>query len=679
MTAEREIFWNVGLSGNLVYPLMGVALGLLFWSFYRRSLLWRSGQPDPRSRDLAERLRSSAAKLVSEMLGQKKILEKPLAGTLHLILFWAFVSFLALTTADFFHHYFYPFLKGGIYLWFSLIVDIMGLLAMPALAGLAIIRYVQKPRRLDNRPDDAAALILLFLLIFSGFLVEGSRLAATEMVVSPPQYAKWSPGGWMVAQLFIGWGPSVNRTLHRVWWFLHLLLVSGAFIYAAFTFSKLTHILLAPVNIFFRRLGPRGDLVPIDFEAATEFGATRISNFTWKQLMDLDACTRCGRCQDECPAHDSGKILSPKNVIQELRLEMERGWDLFARRAKRIPAADEAAPENLVGEVVATEALWDCTTCGACVEACPVYVEHVDKMIDMRRGQILNDNAPTGPIQETLRNMEIRGHPWRGAEYLRDAWTDGMDVNIFSETKGSAWLYWVGCTGALIDRNMLVTKAFAGLLQAAGVEFGILGSEEGCCGDPARRMGHELQFQLMAQQNIELLKSYGVERIVTHCPHCYNTLRHEYRRFGGQFEVWHHSELLKHLIDEKKLLPAENLRIKATYHDPCYLGRYNRVMDAPRRCLDAIPGLERVEMARHREHGFCCGGGGGHAWMEERSGQRINQMRMQQAMQTQADILSLSCPFCLQMMEEAKTSLEAPMEVLDISEIIARCRMPPNS
>ena len=678
MIAGREIFWNIGAWGNLVYPLMAVSLGLLAWAIYRRALLWRTGRSDYRACEWGSRVVPFARKFFLEVLAQQKILQQPLAGTLHLILFWAFVSFFALTSADFIHHYFYPFLKGSVYLWFSLIVDIMGLMALPALLGFATIRYVQRPSRLDSRASDAATLMLLFLLIFTGFLVEGTRIAATEMI-NAPQYARWSPGGWIFGKLFIGLDVDAKRTYHLVWWVLHLLLVCGTFMYVAFTFSKLTHVLTAPINIFFRRLGPRGALQPIDFEATARFGATGIHDFTWKQLIDLDACTRCGRCQDNCPAHESGKVLSPKKIIQDLKTEMGKGWSLFPDKDSAKPSRDEAEKYLLTDVIISNEALWDCTTCGACMETCPVYIEHVDKIVDMRRGQVLNDAAPPDAVQETLRNMEIRGHPWRGSDYLKDEWSKETEIKIFTRDESPRWLYWVGCTGALVDRNIRVTRTFAGLLQRAGIDFGILGNEEGCCGEPARRMGHELQFQLMAQQNIERMKAYGIKRIVTHCPHCYNTLKHEYPHFGGHFEVLHHSELLKRLVDEKKLVPEKSMPQKTTYHDPCYLGRYNRIMDTPRQCLDSIPGLKLVEMERHRENSFCCGAGGGHAWLDESAGQRINQIRMREAMQTQADIIGLSCPFCLQMIEEGVNDLGGSTEALDLSEVIARSLVPPVS
>jgi len=673
--AGREIFWNIGFWGNLIYVFLSAALALLIWMCYRRYRLWRTGRPDSRSAEIIARIPSFVQKLVTDILGQQKILEEPLQGILHLILFWSFVSFFALSIADFVHHYFFPFLSGWIYLWFSVVVDIFGILALFALLGFAAIRYIQRPRRLDNQAGDTIDLILLFLLILTGFLVEGSRLAVTEMV-DTPDYAPWSFGGWILGKFFIGLGSAANRILHQVWWILHLILVLTAVVYVSLSFSKLIHILTAPINIFFRSLRPRGELLPIDFEVATEFGVGRINDFTWKQLLDLDACTRCGRCQDSCPAHLSGKVLSPKNIIQDLKTELEQGWRLASPLTGRQAKAGDAPAHSLINDVISQEALWDCTTCVACVEVCPVYVEHVDKMIDMRRGQVLADKDLPGAVRETLRNMEIRGNPWRGADYLKDEWTGDLDVNVLSGGTGSEWLYWVGCTGALIDRNILVTRSLSGLLKDAGTDFGILGNEEGCCGDPARRMGHELQFQMMAKQNIEIMNGYGVKKIVTHCPHCYNTLKHEYPQFGGRFDVWHHSELLNHLIRDGKLTLTETVDKVVTYHDPCYLGRYNQILDAPRNCLQAISGLERVEMEQHGYRSFCCGGGGGHAWMEENTGRRINRIRMDQALQTKAEIIGVACPFCLQMVEEAVGSLDTPVKAMDLCEIIALSKAP---
>ncbi|MBW1941724.1 MAG: 4Fe-4S dicluster domain-containing protein [Deltaproteobacteria bacterium] len=670
MEAGREIFWNIGVWGNLVYVLSAVALALLIWAFYRRVKLWRSGKPDNRAVNPGRRITPFIQKVLGEILAQKKILRERFPGIMHLILFWAFLSFFAITTADFIHHYFFSFLKGSVYLWFSLIVDLFGLLALFAILGMAYVRYVQKPERLDNRPGDAIALILLFLMILTGFLTEGSRLAATEMIHTP-QYAPWSIGGWFFGKIFFGWGPSVHQSLHKIWWFLHLAVVIGAGIYVALSFSKLVHIVVAPLNIFFRSLRPRGELLPIDFETAEEFGVGGIKGFTWKHLMDLDACTRCGRCQDNCPAHLSGKVLSPKNIIQDLKGEMEKGWALFPGETENGSQEGEGPESLLVGETISKEALWDCTTCSACMEACPVYVEHVDKMVDMRRGEVLNERGIPQDAQETLRNMEIRGNPWRGAEYLRDEWTKGLTIKTLSEDGDADWLLWVGCTGALVDRNIQVTRTFAEQLMAAEVDFGILGIEEVCCGDPARRMGHELQFQMMAQQNIEVMKGYGVKKIVTPCPHCYNTLKNEYPQFGGEFEVWHHSELLLHLIGEGRLNPQKPLNKRITYHDPCYLGRYNGLLEVPRKLLESIPGLQLVEMEKCRESSFCCGGGGGHAWMEEPVGRRINQMRLEQGIDINAAVIGLACPFCMQMMEDAITSFECPMEALDVSELIA--------
>ncbi len=670
VSAGREIYWNIESWGNLVYPLTAIVLILFVWVFYRRCMLWRMGKPDLRLKDSGWRTQTRIRALLVDVLGHKRLLRKPVPGAMHLILFYAVVIFFAITTADFIHHYFFPFMKGKVYLWFSLVVDLFGLLALGAIIGFAFLRYVLKSSRFDNRPGDAVDLSLLFILILSGFWVEAHRLAATEMI-GTPSYASWSVGGWILGKFFFSWGPEANMILHRLWWFLHLLIVIGAGVYIVLSFSKLMHILVAPINIFFKRLRPAGELLPIDFETENSFGATRIKDFTWKQLLDLDACTRCGRCQENCPANLSGKTLSPKNVIQDLKRDMEKNWAIFPKTNSQRTEKEDAIAPLLIGDVVSPESLWDCTTCGACVAECPVCVEHIDKMVDMRRGQVLNESEIPQIVQETLRNMELRGNPWRGAEHLREDWARELDVKLLSEGVRADWLYWVGCTGALVDRNILVTQTLAKILAEAKVDFGILGDGETCCGDPARRMGHELQFQMMAQQNIEMMKACGVRRIVTHCPHCYNTLKNEYPQLGGEFEVWHHSELLIQLIRQKRLsLNVDENRL-VTYHDPCYLSRHNNIVDTPRRVLQSVPGLELVEMERCRDRSFCCGGGGGHAWMEEPVGRRINQMRAEQAIKTGADMICVSCPFCLQMMEDGINQLEASSTVMDLSELIS--------
>jgi Fe-S oxidoreductase len=501
--------------------------------------------------------------------------------------------------------------------------------------------------------------------------VKGTRIAISE-VGSPGDWMLWAPISFPFSEWLLTFEDGVKNELflwHRA--LIHALPAFFFLSYFLLSRSRLQHIWLSALNVFCRPLKPKGALPLIQFEATQTFGANRIEDFTQKQLMDLDACTRCGRCQDNCPAHLSGKILSPKSVIQNLKAHMmEYRVPLFAGW-KAIPRPPDPSPCPVLGPVVSREELWDCTTCGACEEQCPVFVEQIDKNMELRRNQVLTGQKLLETVQGALRNMEIRGHPWRGTEFTREGWTKGLGIKVLSPGNPADWLYWVGCTGALVERNIQVTIAMTRVLKAAEVDFGILGAVEGCCGDPARRMGHELQFQLMAQQNIEVLKAHGVKKIVTHCPHCLQSLKNEYPALGGNFEVFHHTELIRQLLRDPQISFSKRVDQVVAYHDPCYLGRYNGIYDPPREVLRRIPHLKAGEMERRRERSFCCGGGGGHAWMEEPVGRRINQMRLEQAAQVQAQVVGLACPFCLQMMEDAIRGMESPLRAKDVVELVA--------
>ena len=533
-------------------------------------------------------------------------------------------------------------------------------------------RYVQRPDRLDNRREDLIALLLLLVVAVSGFVVEGLRIAATELKTSP-EWAAWSPGGYLVALGLRGLGQSALLSWHQVIWWLHSILVLGAIIYVSLTWNRLWHIIVSPINVFFRNLEARGALVPIDMEATETFGVDRIQNFTWKHLLDLDACTRCGRCQDSCPAYLSGKPLSPKKVIQ----------DLMGHLVERAPAlrqreTEEETPEDngrMIGGVVVEDEIWNCTTCHACQEVCPVYVEPMVKLIEMRRNLVMEQATIPETGEGALKCLETRGHPWRGTTLSRTDWTEGLEVKALADDSDVDILFWVGCTEALEERSTRVAQAIVGILKTAGVNFGILGAEEVCCGDPARRLGNEYLFQMQAQQNIELLNNYGIKKIVTGCPHCYNTLKHEYPQFGGGFEVLHHTEMINSLIEEGRLPGIKGTTGLVTYHDSCYLGRYNNIYDAPRQVLRSLVGVKLVEMARNLEHGFCCGAGGGHLWLEEqKTGERINEMRTEQALTTKAGIIATACPYCLQMFEDGIQTKEAAESVraMDIAELVMK-------
>jgi Fe-S oxidoreductase len=515
-------------------------------------------------------------------------------------------------------------------------------------------------------------------------VVEGFRIAAFEL----PNHEVWSffsPGGFVLAEAFSGLSHGSLVIWHRAMWWLHSFLTFGFLVYIALYFNRLWHIVLSPLNVFYRNLNPRGAMNPIDVEKAESFGVSKIQDYSWKQLLDLDACTRCGRCQDNCPAKLSGKPLNPKKVLQDLKGDwLEKAPDLLkAQKATKLAAgvAVDAVPpvqpipdaKPMIGGVIETDAIWNCTTCFACQEVCPVWAEPMFKVGEMRRNLVMEQCVIPETAEGALRSIEDRGHPWRGTMLTRTSWMEGLDIKSMNDDNKVDVLYWVGCTEALEDRSLKVAQAIARLFQKAGVKFGVLGEEESCCGDPARRLGNEYLYQMQAQRNIEILNNYKVKKIVTGCAHCFNSIKNEYPQFGGNFEVVHHSEYILQLIKEGRLKLDKNSAGVFTYHDPCYLARYNNVYESPRAILGSVPGMKLNEMGRNRERSFCCGAGGGHMWLEEQKvGERINVQRTEQAMTVQAQTVATACPYCLQMFEDGiKTkAAEETLKVKDIAEIV---------
>jgi Fe-S oxidoreductase len=425
--------------------------------------------------------------------------------------------------------------------------------------------------------------------------------------------------------------------------------------------------------VLFKALGPKMLLEPIPLEEQETFGVSKIQDFTWKQLLDLYACTWCGRCHANCPAQLSGKSLSPREVILNLKEHLlEAGPGLLAGKAE---VSSESRAKTMIGDVVTEEEIWACTTCGACQELCPVNIEHIRKIIDLRRNLVLAQSKMPESAQLMLRNMQSRGHPWAGIQSLRlrGDWTSGLELNILAEGGNAQTLFWVGCTGALVERNVEATLSMTRVLKAAGVDFGVLGDAETCCGDPARRAGYEFQFQIMAEENIEIFKSHNIKEIITSCPHCYNTIKHEYPRYDGDFKVVHYTQLIADLIRQGKLKLSNDLNSILTYHDPCYLGRYNGVYLEPRRILQAIPKTKLAEMERSRNTTFCCGGGGGLMWIEEQPGTtKINQMRIEDVLKTGAETVVTACPYCLQMFEESieHKDIKDSLKARDLIELV---------
>jgi len=682
MGPTREIFWNIPY-GEILYLIGAIVISIFIYAIYRRYKFWRLGRPANRFNHLGKRLWAFIVTTIVDGLLHRKFFgvassldyrwlslkdfvpREFYPGIAHYLIFGGCGILLLGAFLDFISHYFFHFMHGGFYLGYSVVVDAFGILVLIGVILVIIRRYVQKPDRLDNTTEDLVALILICLVVVTGFIVEGFRIAATELKTTPA-WALWSPGGFILAQAFSGLSQGALLTWHRIMWWSHMVIGFGAIAYVSLYWNKLWHIIVSPLNVFLRSLESKGALIPIDLETAETFGVGKIEDFTWKQLMDVDACTRCGRCQDVCPAYISGKPLSPKKMTQDIKAH----WLEKANSEKGNPRGSSRA---LIGDVVTEDELWACTTCRACQEVCPVYVEHIDKAIDLRRNLVLEQAVIPETAQGALRSIEDRGHPWRGTTLVRTDWAQGLDIKILAEDSDIDILYWVGCTEALEDRSMKIAQAMGKLLKLAGVKFGILGTEESCCGEPARRLGNEYLFQMQAQKNIELLKSYNVNKIVTACPHCYNTIKNEYPQFGGEFEVIHHTEFIASLLEEGKLRIIKGNSGVITYHDSCYLGRYNDIYKPPRQILNNMPDVTVVEMERNRERSFCCGGGGGRMWLEEKVGKRISEMRIEQVIEAKAQIIATACPFCLQMFDDAikAKAVEESLKVMDIAELVA--------
>jgi Fe-S oxidoreductase/nitrate reductase gamma subunit len=659
MAPTREIYWNISAVW-VMYALLVPTLLISGYGFYLRYRLWRLGKPEQRFDHTVQRLKQ----LLVYAFGQRRVLKNAFAGLFHTLIFFGFAILFIGTLVVVIHEDFgFHIMQGNFYLLFqSLALDLFGLLSILGALIALYHRYLLRPQRLHNKWQDANILVLLLAILLTGFLIEGLRIVATA-----DPWANWSPVGLATGKLVSALLSSeALRSLHLFLWWFHLLLVFG-FI-AWIPYSKLLHIFTSPANIYFRSLEAKGGMLkPINTETAESFGVKSIDQMTWKDLLDLDACTECGRCQDACPAFSTGKPLSPKSFILDLRHILDGNGSRPVIRGMQ-----GASEDPLIGRVISEETLWSCTTCMACMEACPVFIEHVPKIVDMRRHLVMEEGRFPDTMQRALRSLEARGHPYPGASASRIDWYQGLDVKILSDSEPADYLYWVGCSTALNPRNQKTARAFVRLLQRAGVDFAILGQEERCSGDPARRIGNEYLFETLARRNIELLESRKVRKIITTCPHCFNTLQNEYRQFGARFEVFHHSQILAEFINDGRLRPAAGLDQQVTFHDPCYLGRYNDAYEEPREVLAAIPSARVIEMAQSREKSFCCGAGGGLMWSEEPSDKRVNSKRVGQALESGANILAVACPFCMTMLEDGVKARTGGQElkVMDIAELV---------
>ncbi len=659
----REIYWNIqGIW--VMYALAAVALAIFGYGLYRELRLVAIGRSDLRWDQSGKRVRQLAVHALLQM----RSLRHRYPGSMHILISWGFAVLFMGTVVVFLQADLgVPIMHGAFYLFFqSLTLDLLGLACIAGILMALFRRYVlrpdrlERPNRLKNALGDSVILLLLLAILVTGFLLEGVRIAATG-----DPWSAWSPVGKLVSLALPdpATSASVLRDTHRFTWWFHMVMTLAFISYLPY--SKLRHILFSPANIFLQEPGSRGELKAMDIEAAETFGTPKFGDFPRSRLLDVEACTECGRCQDACPAYRTGQPLSPKAVVLDLRKALHRPTGKTDGDYPAITA-------------VTTEAIWSCTTCGACMEQCPVFIQHVPAIVDMRRHMVMEQAEYPDLMQEAVTSLEARGHPFRGSRYSRTDWCEGLDVRVVSEGGPAEWLYWVGCAAAFDDRAQKIARAFATLLQRAQVDFAILGEEESCTGDAARRIGNEYLYQMMAQQNIATLERYGIKKIVTACPHCMNTLKHEYRQLGANLEVYHHTELLAQLVREGRLSPGPSAIKSLTFHDSCYLARYNGVTRQPREIIAAMPGVKIEETASAREQTFCCGAGGGHMWFEEGGSIRINQERAGQLLSTGAPVIGTACPFCAIMLRDGveATKGDRDVKLLDVAEMLEQATRP---
>jgi Fe-S oxidoreductase/nitrate reductase gamma subunit len=657
MTPEipfRDTFWNVPPWAQIaLYAGAVIALALFAHGLYRRVALWRAGLPEDRFDRIPERL----SLVARHALGQVRTLSQAYPGVMHAIMFWGFLAlFMGTVLATIDYDITLPLfgvkiLKGWFYLFYETVLDLFGLFFVIGLGMAVWRRFVVRPQRVDPTASFANVLALLFLINLSGFVMEACRLAAVK-----PAWARWSPVGWALGQAMLGAGLSDGalRATHLGTWLFHALIALG-FI-AIVPRSYFMHLISTPLNIFFSKLTPRGAIRKIDnIEEAETFGISRLEEFSWKRRLDFDACVECGRCQAACPAYMAGTALSPKQIIVKLKRHMHG-----------------ELPGPIHGTLIQADELWACTTCMACVQECPAFIDIVDTIVDLRRYLTLSEGALPSTAPQSLQNIQRAGNPWGLPPGERLAWAQGLDVPVMEPGVEVEYLYWVGCSASYDKRNQAIARAVVKILKAAGVSFGVM-QEERCHAEVGRRLGEEYLYQTVQQENVEAINRYKFRKVITHCPHCFNTIKNEFPQFGGDYEVLHHSVVIRGLIAAGRITPTRRLDATVAFHDSCYLGRYNGIMEAPREVARAVPGLRLVEMPRNRERGLCCGGGGGHMWMEVPAKKRVNIIRVEEALEVQPDVVGTACPFCLAMVDLGRkvAGAEDRLQVKDISELVA--------
>ena len=685
-----------GAVGAVIFVIVLITAWVVFALRIRTLIrMMLAGRPENRFDHIGDRIKYFALMV----LGQRGVLRDPLPGLAHFFTFWGFIIIQldALNLWAMGVGFRLPVLSSRA---FGVVLDFFVVMALLAMIYFTFRRVVLRPRQLQSQSHGMADAFVILSLIT---LVLVSLVAFEIFAYVATRGEDWTPIGAWIGGTMLGLPVYSAEAIVSVAWWANVLTVLGFLMYLPY--SKHLHLLATPFNVFFRNFGPRSALQPIErLEEREDYGVHEVAQFTWKQLLDGYACTECGRCNSVCPALATDKPLWPKEIILNVKEELFASANMALVGAG---ATEEAAKsEPMVGGLIKDDTLWACTNCGACVEICPVSIEHVQKIDDMRRYLVMEESRFPQEVTPLFNNLERNGNPWEISNDTRAEWAAGMHVPTLAEDPDVDVLYWVGCMGSFDARNRKVATAFAKVMQAAQVHFGILGPEESCTGDPARRIGNEYLYYTLASQNIETIKGYGfdkgpaegqhgaaapngpayrgvgvepgraynVKTVVTTCPHCFNTIKNEYPQLGGNFEVMHHTEFIDRLIATGQLkLPTGFDRRKLTYHDPCFIGRWNDVYDEPRRVLNVVSKEGVTEMARSRNRAFCCGGGGGRVWMEEKTSKRINNTRVQEALDTGADAMAAACPFCITMFEDGIKAVGAQekFEVEDIAEILA--------
>ncbi len=692
---SREVFWNILGPGFpteqvLLYVLVFGTFLLFFRGLAKSGFFTRLKAAANAKGPEVDRLGNPWDRfwyMVTDVFGHRKILREPYQGIFHFFIFWGFIALLITTAIVFLQaDVIYPiwhvwFMKNGFYLGLSLFADVFGGLAIVGILMALARRYVIKPQWLDEKGEDGVVLWFILAILVTGFTVEALRIQATEVDPSSPMfhYVWFSPVGRSIAFLFSGMSDVALRDTHVVLWWTHVL---GALAFIIFiAYSKLIHIFMTPVNIFLRPDVPQPPLKampPEMFENAETFGIHNVEEYSWKDIVDGEACMRCGRCVEVCPAFNTDKPLKPRDVIQDMRTYVGEKAKLAidADGTYHVIPDEEYTGPGFIGDTISRDTIWACTTCMACVEACPAYILQFPKLIELRRYMVMMESDFPAEVMDVFKGMENNSNPWSIGAHVRADWAKGLDVPLMSEKGGAEYLFYVGCAGAFDDLNKKVAVSLAKIFKAAGLDFAILGTEEGCCGDSAKKIGNEYVYQALAMANIETFNAYNVSKIITMCPHGYNTLKYDYKELGGNYNVVHYTEILDKLIKQGKITlkqPIEGLGA-ITYHDSCYLGRYNKVYDEPRDIIKALNSGSLVEMSSHHAKSFCCGAGGGRMWMEEDLGTRINQKRTREVMASGAKTVCTACPFCYTMLSDGikELEMEEKLQAMDIAVLVAK-------